>query len=102
MTLDLYERALAGASRARASSACGRPGDAVAGRSRGTLRDMRLRSGLLALVLCVARFPAPRALAASPAGTLAQTAGAGGCASTAGRARVHRLRMAWTTPGQSC
>jgi len=41
---------------------------------------MRLRSGLLALVLCVL-LPGAAAMAASPAGTLAQTAGAGGCAS---------------------
>ncbi len=41
---------------------------------------MRLRSGLLALVLC-ALAPSASAIAASAPGTLAQIAGAGGCAS---------------------
>ena len=61
---------------------------------------MRLRSGLLALVLC-ALVPGTSALAASPAGTLAQTAGAGGCASmqvALGCTAAHGLddaRAAW-------
>ena len=54
MTLDLYERALAGSERAERASGR-RTGDAVAGRSRGTLRGMRLRSGLLALLALRAR-----------------------------------------------
>ncbi len=48
--------------------------------SRGTLRGMRLRSALLALLVC-ALAPGAAAMAASPPGTLAQLAGAGGCAS---------------------
>ena len=48
--------------------------------SRGTLRGMRLRPGLLALLVC-ALAPCAPAMAASPPGTLAELAGAGGCVS---------------------
>ena len=81
MTLDLYERALAGASgctpRPRLPGPNGRRRSRA---SRGTLRCMRLRPGLLALLLCVLALPAPRR-GRSPPGTLAQLAGAGGCVS---------------------
>ena len=81
MTLDLYERALAGASRGSRWKRLRPIGRRGRERSRGTLRDMRLRSGLLALVLVRPPRPALRRWLPRRAGTLAQTAGAGGCAS---------------------
>ena len=65
-----------------------RMGDAVA-RVPWHPESMRLRSALLALLAC-ALAPGAAAVAASPPGTLAQLAGAGGCASLQRRSRARR------------